>query len=538
MAKKKPGSRAHDHYDSVDRASVRSRVKPSEQDYMVDEWDAPIDEDSMDREMSEPRPMPRKKKGGKKKGKNAKHGKKKRRDSRGILGSVYLTIALIICIVMLIITGVNRVKISKRFNEVKSVVCVDHFYEGSIVEDINVSGMTLDSAIDYWNRNVETNYANATVKLDNGMRVTAAELGYTTDYADVLRAAYYGVRKGSIEERYDAILQHSTTMADHAVHRSFYNDSMVRTYVDQLTETVDVEPQDACLLSFNTETYEFEYQDEIVGARLDREQLVSDIEAALQNGGGTVTLKIDPILPAITKDNIAANYGMISYAVTDASSSSSNRLSNIKLALSYINGTEVAPGDTFSFNKVVGERTTDRGFKKAPAYSSGQVKDEIGGGICQVSTTVFNAAVKADMRIKERHAHSMTVSYVDPGKDAAVDWGNKDLRFENTSSDKVYICCYLTKDARVRVGVFGKLLPDGDSIELEVKRTEKIDFNTEYQISFELGSGEMKLYQEGKKGARATTYKVLLDADGNEITREELFKSKYNPQARIVLYGQ
>ena len=258
---------------------------------------------------------------------------------------------------------------------------------------------------------------------------------------------------------------------------------------------------------------------------------------ALNAGGGTVELVVNSIQPAVKKADIASQYGMIASAVTNASSSSSNRLSNIKLALQFINGTCLAPGETFSFNGTVGERTTARGFKAATAYSSGKVVEEVGGGICQVSTTLFNAAVKSDMKIVERHNHSLTVGYVDLGKDAAVNWDSQDLRFTNTSSDNVYICCYLTSDKRVRFGIFGKLLPNGESITVEGVTTGRVDYQTVYQPSMTLASGETKVAQSGKQGYTAEAYKIRWDANGNQISKELLCKSTYRSTDEIIEYG-
>ena len=141
------------------------------------------------------------------------------------------------------------------------------------------------------------------------------------------------------------------------------------------------------------------------------------------------------------------------------------------------------------------------------------------------------------MEITERYNHSMTVSYVDPGKDAAVDWGNKDLKFTNTSDDNVYLICYLTEDKRVHIEVYGKFLPDGKTITVEGKKTNTIDPETEYRVNFALPSGETKLVQEGKKGCSAATYKIWWDAAGNEIDREQIFKSRYNAANEIIEYG-
>lgn len=482
-----------------------------------------------------------KKNGGKgpRRRKNARPLKRSKKSRRAKwYDSPFLTTALIAMIALICVNISGRISSMKSFREMKSVVCTDTFYGGTIVDDVDVSGMTIDEAVEYWGNSIEPAYSQATIKLDNGIEWIAEDLGYSSDYVNTLYSAWNGGRNGSIEDRYQAVRGLQEEPHSYSVHRTFYNDDVIRRSVESIAKTIDREPKNASLLSFNTDTYSFEYEDEIIGLVLDQEKLVSDIETALTTGGGSVALKIDEIVPEITKENVSANYGMISYAVTNADSSTANRLSNISLALSIINGTAIEPGETFSFNKVVGERTSARGFKKAPAYSSGMVVEELGGGICQVSTTVFNAAIKANLKIKERHPHSMTVSYVDPGKDAAVNWGDKDLKFTNTSDERVYICCYLTNDKRVRVGVFGKLLPDGMSIIVEGKKTKSLDYSTDYQVNFEMASGEKKVVQQGKKGAKATTYKVYLDANGNEINREELFHSTYEPQKEIVAYGQ
>ena len=263
----------------------------------------------------------------------------------------------------------------------------------------------------------------------------------------------------------------------------------------------------------------------------------SDIRACIENGGGKVALKIDTIEADVTQEEISGEYGMIAYAVTNASSSSSNRLSNIRLALQIINGTCLEPGETFSFNETVGKRTTERGFKMATAYSGGEVTEDVGGGICQVSTTLFNAAVKSDMQIVERHNHSLTVSYVDKGKDAAVNWNSQDLKFTNTSDDNVYIICFLTDEKRVVFGLFGKVLPNGETIEIDAETTGSIDYETVYQASLSLMPGTMNVVQKGKKGYTAVAYKVRKDANGNTLSRELLCKSTYKATNEIVEYG-
>lgn len=465
-----------------------------------------------------------------------KNSKKKRRRKKK---SAFSGVSFLLLLMIVGFAGlcVWRVQEYEALAEMKAVVSRQTFYSGTTVEGLDVSGMTLQQALDHWNTQIEPAYRETTVMLNDGTRITAEQMGYSSDYADVLTGAWSAGRSGSLVERYERMTRHMAQASAHEVTRTLYNDKRVREYASAIAQQVNTAPVDAKLKSFNTQTQAFEFEPDKPGYTLNQEALVSGIESALNAGGGSVNLQVDTVAPAVTQENVASQYGMITSAVTNASASSYNRISNIRLALSSLDGFYLDPGQSFSFNEVVGKRTAERGYKKATAYSGGKVTEELGGGICQVSTTLFNAAVKADLQIDERHPHSLTVSYVDLGKDAAVDWGNKDLRFTNTSDERIYFCCYLSEDNRVRIGVFGRLLPDGTSITLEGVKTGTRDFETEYQLNFMMASGQTRVVQEGKQGYYATAYKVWWDANGNEIKRSEFCKSSYKSTPEIIEYG-
>ena len=448
-----------------------------------------------------------------------------------------LTAFLVVCIAAILgLAGWQAVRY-QDFLTMKSAVAEQGFYDGTTVEGIDVSDMTLESALAYWEAEVEPAYAQRTVSLDSGATLTAAQLGYSSDYAAVLARAWNAGQTGSLEERYARIAERQAQPASYSVTRTLYTDSAIESFAESMAAQIDRPAQDAALESFDVDSFQFNYVEEVAGSRLDTQALARDIAQALDAGGGSVALSVESIQPEVTVASLSSQYGMIAYAVTNASSSSSNRLTNIALSLELINGTQLDPGETFSFNETVGERTTDRGFKVATAYSSGEVTEEVGGGICQVSTTLFNAAVKSDMEIVERHNHSLTVSYVDLGKDAAVDWGNKDLRFTNTGDEPVYIVCLLTDDKHVRIGFFGKLLPNGESITVEGETTGTIGYETVYQPNLSFPSGYSEVTQRGRNGYTAVAYKIRWDAEGNQISSELLCSSTYRTTNEIIEYG-
>ena len=454
---------------------------------------------------------------------------------RTLFGALNACLAIAIAVVVAL--GLRLQSQYADFRMMRDVVDKQTFYEGTTVEGVDVSKMTLSNAMDYWRDRVEARNAGRTVTLDDGTTVTAGELGYASDYQSVLTTAWSHGRSGTLEERYRMASRRMQNPAAYAIHRTEYSDALVDQFVQMQALKIDQDPVNATVASFDVDTYEFTFNPSTMGRQLDKVALKQDVVAALVAGGGNVTMAIAEQPPEITTDVIGGMYGLIDYAITNASSSSRSRLNNITVAMSMINGAKLAPGETFSFNERVGRRTADRGFKMATAYSGGEVTEQLGGGICQVSTTLFNAAVKSDMQIDERHNHSLTVHYVDKGKDATVDWGHQDLKFTNTSPDDIYICCYLTDDKRVRFGIFGRLLPNGEKITLEAVTTEAIKYQTEYQPTPALPSGQTKVYQNGRDGYKAEAYKVRWDAYGNELSRELLCTSVYKSKNEIILYG-
>jgi len=111
-----------------------------------------------------------------------------------------------------------------------------------------------------------------------------------------------------------------------------------------------------------------------------------------------------------------------------------NRIHNIRLASEKINSCVISPGEVFSFNEIVGKREYGKGYKKATVLVKGEHSEDVGGGICQLSSTIYNAALKSDLEVLERHSHSVDVRYIPQGQDAAVNYGDKDLKFKNTKS--------------------------------------------------------------------------------------------------------
>ena len=179
-----------------------------------------------------------------------------------------------------------------------------------------------------------------------------------------------------------------------------YDHEAVRALVADIAAYVTRDPVDAQIQSFDYATRTFSFTESQPGVTLDEDLLYERVTAALDRWESGVTVTVDPIVtePAVTKDELVASFGLVA-AYTTETTNDSNRNTNIDLACQAINGTALMPGETFSFNQATGQRTTEKGYKSAGAIAAGQSIEEVGGGICQVSSTLFNAVARANLEI-------------------------------------------------------------------------------------------------------------------------------------------
>lgn len=249
-----------------------------------------------------------------------------------------------------------------------------------------------------------------------------------------------------------------------------------------------------------------------------------------------IPLKI--LYPNVTTNQIGneAFPEQLSKFSTSFSSSGYGRSTNIFLAAQKLNEVVIMPGETFSFNQTVGKRTKEAGFQEATAYSNGQVVQEVGGGICQVSSTLYNAVLYANLEIVERFNHGFKPSYVKPGLDATVSWGGPDFKFKNNRNYPVRIKTD-TSGKILRIYIYGLKTDDDCSVKLEAQYISNVPYKTIYQKDSSLESGESRVIQSGSNGCKTVTYKYLYNSKGILISSECISRDTYNPHNKIIAVG-
>ena len=215
--------------------------------------------------------------------------------------------------------------------------------------------------------------------------------------------------------------------------------------------------------------------------------------------------------------------------------SDKDRTTNLEIACEKLNDQVILPGETFSYNKTLGARTIAAGYKSAKIYSNGEVIDGLGGGICQISSTLYNAVLQANLEIVERRNHQFVTSYVPAGRDATVAYGSTDFRFENTRQYPVRIVA-TAKNGIATISIYGIKEDVEYTFDFTPKVIATIPYTTKYIEDSSLPKGTEKIKQRGVNGVQVETY-ITKMLDGKVISTTLLSKDTYNAMTQIVLKG-
>ncbi len=265
-----------------------------------------------------------------------------------------------------------------------------------------------------------------------------------------------------------------------------------------------------------------------------------DLEAArekLKEDKEEYVIDLKITTPEITTNKIGSEAfpDLLSTFSTKYDASNTPRTTNLKLAMNKLNGVVVSPGETFSYNKTLGKRTAEAGYREAGGFAGGRVVQTLAGGICQISSTLYDAVVYANLEIVERHNHMFLAGYVGAGKDATVVYGAYDFKFKNTRKYPIMLKTSIGSGV-ARIDVFGIK----EDVEYEVEISSKILSYTPFKVVREndssLTPGKERVAQNGMNGCKSITYKIL-KLNGKEVSRIVLSSDTYDPMNKIIKVG-
>ena len=417
----------------------------------------------------------------------------------------------------------------------------DHIENGVYMEDINVSGMSKEEAMQAVNESVEQRLGKTITLIGVGeseIPVQVSELGLVWTNPGIVSDAVSLGKSGNIVKRYKELKSLEQNNKIYDIHYGANKDA-IREILTTRCTTGNIEKIDATLTRADgafiaTEGISGYKVDEITS--LDR--LYTFLAEEWDGQDCTFELTIVEDKPRGTVEELMSLTDVLGTFTTSFSTSGTSRSANVTNGCNLINGTLLYPGDEFSTYEAIAPFSEANGYYLAGSYLNGQVVESLGGGICQVSTTLYNAVLLAELEVTERHNHSMIIGYVEPSADAAIsESAGKDFRFVNNTEYPIYIEGY-TQDKHITFNLFGIESRDpGRKVSYESVVLEKTVPDTE-TIYTDAGrpAGYHSSVQSVHIGYKAQLWKTVWE-NGEQVSREQINSSTYKPSPRSITIG-
>lgn len=417
----------------------------------------------------------------------------------------------------------------------------DTICSGVYAEHISLEGMDESQARlaveDYVEQIKEKKIVLRAVE-DNEVEITATDLGIYWSNPEIIDEAMALGKKGNIVKRYKAVKDLERKNQVYAIEIS-YDSEIVRQIIQEKCAVFNVEAVDATLERVDGN---FIIKGGVTGCIVEEEASILLIADYLQTQWDkedcVIDLEVITDEPRGNEEELSKVQDVLGTCTTEFTSSGSSRSANVTNGANLINGTTLYPGDEFSSYAAVSPFSADNGYFMAGSYINGQVVDSIGGGICQVTTTLYNAVLLAELEVTERHNHSMIVTYVQPSKDAAIaESAGKDFKFVNNLEHPIYIEAYATPDKNITFTIYGV---ETRAAERTVEYYSEVVSTTYPDSEVIIASDQHPVgyisVQSSHTGYQANLWKIVKE-NNVEVSREKINSSSYKMVPRYATVG-
>ena len=314
-----------------------------------------------------------------------------------------------------------------------------------------------------------------------------------------------------------------------------YDAEMLSAKLDEVAEEFNQDAVDSTVVRQNGR---FVVSPEQTGLAMEKDKTAKHVAKVMETRkSGTAEIAAKVTKPKITAEDNSHVTDLIGTYYTTYTNSDRNRNNNLAVGCNYINGTVIAPGEVFSANAHLGSQTAAGGYKEAGVYVNGKVEQGMAGGVCQVTSTLYNAVILAELEVVERSPHSMTVGYVPLGRDAAVAGTYKDLKFKNNTEYPIMIEAYAS-GGKLVMNIYGHEVHDaGRRLEFETVYEGTIDKPAEIvKKDPNLPEGERVITSRGRTGCKVSVRKKVYE-NGKQVSNEWFSSSSYRAAADEVTIG-
>lgn len=416
----------------------------------------------------------------------------------------------------------------------------DTISKGVYIDTVDVSEMTKEQAIEAMNSYIAKRESKAlTVKVDEHIvAVKLEELGYGVAENNIIEEALEVGKSGNLIKRYKEIKDTKEKGLTFNIEFTL-SDILLRDLVEVKCSQFNIPAENATV---TRKDGVFIVAEHVVGRKVIVDETIEKIKSNILNNWDGEDITIDAVviddIPQYQKDSLEKIDTVLGSFETYFASSSASRATNVAVGAKFIDGTVLYPGEIFSAYEHLSPFTVNNGYATAGAYSQGMVIDSVGGGICQVSSTLYNAVLRAELEIVERAAHSMSVSYVKPAMDAAIAGTYKDLKFKNNLSTPIYIQGY-TVGRTIYFNIYGEETRDIEKRKVEFVSEVTDTIPAPKEVVTEdptMPTTYRKVTQSSHTGLKAKLYKVVYE-DGKEVSRELINSSSYAATPAYVIVG-
>ncbi len=414
----------------------------------------------------------------------------------------------------------------------------DTIAAGVSIGSIDVGGMTKTEAAEAVEAYVDSlmNAEFTLVGAGGSITVTAEDMGVAVDTDTCVEEAAGAATSGNLIRRFKE--QKALDAGSYAVELPLTVDKQqTAMLIYEASDELDIEAEDNTLIRENGS---FIYVEGQAGEEVDIVASVYAINAYLADEwdgtAGEINLVTTEVTPRGSEEEFSHITDVIGSYSTSFASSSAARATNVTNGCEKVNGTILYPGEEFSVYEAVSPFTEENGYELAASYASGTTVESFGGGICQVSTTLYNAVIRAELEVTMRYSHSMIVSYVDPSEDAAIAGTYKDLRFVNNTDYPIYIQGYCSGGI-IYFNIYGEETRDSNRVvTFESEVTDTTEPETEITLDSSLKYGSYYTEQTAHTGYVARLWKIVT-VNGVEESREVFNNSTYQASPTIVVFG-
>lgn len=403
------------------------------------------------------------------------------------------------------------------------------------IAGLDVGRMTMEEAMtelkDTFGNNLNNTYIPVKHE-DKVWQLKYMDINYSYDYEKAVAQAYRITREGNVFIRYVDSINVRLNKMEVDLGFGYEKENIIR-FIENISKEIDKDPVDATIRLISGK---FQIEDEIQGSKLNKERAVAMITSAIDSKSiATIDLPVEEIKAQIERADLANITDKLGEFSTSFNSGNQSRTYNIKLATKSVTDVLVKPGETFSLNKTIGPRLAKFGYKTAKVIINNELVDGIGGGICQVSTTLYNAALLSNLKIVERKNHSLPSDYISLGRDATISGDYIDMKFINNTKYPLYIYGEV-KGNQVRFSIYGKNENQGREIKIKTEVLRKIEPKIKIIEDDTLPVGTKIVEKKAKAGYVVRSYRVLTE-NGKQILVEPLFTDTYRVSDGVTRVG-